>query len=147
MSPGMNTMLDPRDSRPPLFDVLNIVTEVRSQADPVELPKVLIQYDVSLPLERQMEVVRRRLDDARRYWLRKTGNKQKTLHTPTDKFPLYLRLLDFKELGASDSEIGQALFPHHSGERLRNRIRDTLAAAHRWQKDYLLLALHRPAAS
>jgi hypothetical protein len=131
-----NVTLDPRLARPPQFDGSHI-TEVGKQADPVQAPKVLLEFDLSLPLEVQ-------LDNARR-WLTRRARRAGTMRRVTfqvEKFPAYLRLLDFEELGTPDKEIGEHLFPNQSGDKLRDTIRKALTAAQRWQDDYRAIALH-----
>jgi hypothetical protein len=71
-----------------------------------------------------------------------------------EKFPLYLRVLDFKDAGTPEKEICKCLFPkflkglheqggHDDTIRMHEKISQTLDAAHRWQRDYLTIA-HRP---
>jgi hypothetical protein len=135
---------DPRDSRPPLFEGVEIVYEVEVQPDPVKPPKILIEYDYSLPLEPQIEVARLLLMKRAREWGSVEPRRAKI---QTDKFPRYLRLLDFEEAGTRDEEIGRYLFPRKSGDDLRDTIRKNLTAARRWRSDYLIIALHPLAAS
>src|SRR5262249_31900961 len=125
---GTNIPPDPRDSRPPLFEGAEIVYEVEVQPDPVKPPKILIEYDYSLPLEPQVEVARLRLMERAKEW----GSVEPRVRIQIDKFPRYLRLLDFEAAAASDKEIGSHLFPSAEGERLRNLIRDNLEQAQRW---------------
>jgi hypothetical protein len=145
--PGMNTALDPRDSRPPLFDAL-IATEVSWQADRVELPKVLIEFDVSLLDDPQLEAASQLLKHRRRYWLRKTGQPptRKPTRLHTGLFGRYLRMLDFNAIRMPPEQlerlIGRSLFPDDSGEKLRDLIRTNFTAARQRQDDYLLVAMH-----
>jgi hypothetical protein len=135
-----NITLDPRLERPPEFDG-SVIPEVLF-TDWVDPPKVLLEFDVQLPLELQLENARRLL--TRR---RDRLNEPANYRLPIDKFPRYLRLLDFDAENARDREIGVHLFPYYSGEKLRDAIRKTLTAASRWQDNYLIIALHPSDAS
>lgn len=129
-----NTTLDPRLDRPPLFDGL-FVNEVTVHADWVKPPKVLLEFDLRWPVDLQLEYVRKLLT-GRVNRIEKPARRKLRI----DKFPLYLRLLDFQD--APDKEIGKYLFPNLSGETLRDAIRKTFDAASRWRDDYLIIALH-----
>jgi hypothetical protein len=144
---GTNIPPDPRDSRLPLFEGAEIVCVVEVQPDPVKPPKILIEFDCSLPVEPQISVARQHLIQhlIERTW--ELGLVKRPIKMQVDKFPRYLRLLDFEAAGTTDKEIGKHLFPSAEGERLRNLIRDNLEQAQRWQRDYLLIALHSPATS
>jgi hypothetical protein len=103
----------------------------------------LIQFDLILPVELQ-------LANAQRLLLRKAraySYSVRSVKLQIDKFPRYCRLLDFEEATTPDKEIGETLFPNRTGEQLRDAIRTNLAAARRWQDNYLTIALHVPAAS
>ena len=130
---SQNSTLDPCLDERPLFEGLEVITEVEVEGDaPVNLPKVLLEFDVALPVEPQLAAAKRLL-------LQRT-KKLPRPQLQIAKFPTYLRLLDFDELGATQKEIGQTLFPYVSGERLRTLIRDTLTAARNRQNDYLIIA-------
>jgi Proteobacterial transcriptional regulator-like domain len=129
--------LDPRLKQPPIFDGLS-TTVVHIHAPAVELPQVLIAFDVTLPIEPQLESARREL-------LRQAERQHLSPRMQIDKFPRYLRLLDFKEARTSNKEIGDYLFPNSVlGEPLRKSIRQNLKAAQHWQANYLSIALHSP---
>jgi hypothetical protein len=134
-----NGTLDPRLDRPPSFDGIS-VAEVQRHTGDVKLPEVLVAFDVSLPIDVQ-------LDAARRVLLLRSKQPRRRIKLRIDKFPLYLRLLDFQQAAAPDKEIGAHLFPNQSGEKLRDAIRKTFDASCRWQDDYLVIALHPPDAS
>jgi hypothetical protein len=139
---GANSTLDPRLAEPPLFEGAEIVVEVAVQSDPVKPPKVLIEFDATLPIEPQLDGARRLLHQrakARPVW--------RSARPQIDKLARYLRLLDFDAEVAADEEIGEYLFPNFSGDQLRDAIRTNAQQARRWQSDYLILALHLPAAS
>jgi Proteobacterial transcriptional regulator-like domain len=127
--------LDPRLRQPPAFAGQSS-TVVYVHASAVEWPRVLLSFDVTLPIGPQLEGARRLLQ------------VEKQSHAPPmqiDKFPRYLRLLDFKTVHASNKTIGQHLFPNSvAGEPLRKSIRQSLEAAQHWQTDYLSIALHSP---
>jgi hypothetical protein len=106
-------------------------------------PKVGIEFDVSLPIEAQLNAARKHLAQKAREW----PSSSQRIQPSRKKFPLYLRLLDFEAALTKDREIGTHLFPGQEGESLRHSIRDTLKAARRWQNDYLPIAFHSPAAS
>jgi hypothetical protein len=128
----LNTALDPRLDQPPVFDG-SYAVEVTIQAIPPEPPKFMVEFDPRLPAAPQLAAAEQLL-----------LHRSKKLPMPqlqVAKFSSYLRLLDFKEIGAEYNEIGQILFPYASGERLRTLIRDSLIAARNRQNDYLLIAL------
>jgi hypothetical protein len=104
---------------------------------------VNVEFDLRLPVGVQLEKARRLL---LRRQARHFPKARREVKLQVSKFQLYLRLLDFEELNTPDKEIGSYLFPSDSGERLRDAIRKTWAAANRWQADYLVIALHGPAA-
>jgi hypothetical protein len=140
-----NETLDPRENGAPLFEGVEIVHEIEVQPNPIMLPEVGILFDVSLPIEPQLDGARKLLADKAKKWL---PSPQKRVQPPIKKFPLYLRLLDFEAALTPDKKIGAALFPEaKAAETLRDSIRDTLNAAQRWQRDYLLVALHSRAIS
>jgi hypothetical protein len=130
---------DPRVDRPPLFEGADVVVEVQVQHTPVLPPKTLIEFDVTWPIELQ-------LDGARRL-LQQRAKATTTSRPQTDKLVRYLRLLDFFEEDAADREIGKYLFRSLVGEHSRDAVRTNFNQARRWQADYLILALHTPAAS
>jgi hypothetical protein len=138
-----NETLDPRESGAPLFEGVEVVYEVNIQPEPIVLPKVGIEFDVSLPIEAQLNAARKHLTQKAKEW----PSSSQRVKPSRKKFPLYLRLLDFKAAVTKDREIGAHLFIGEEGEPLRHSIRDTLKAARRWQNDYLRIALHSPAAS
>jgi hypothetical protein len=132
-----NSTLDPRLEQPPAFDGRS-TTVVYVHAPVVGLPKVLFEFDLTLPVEPQLESARREL-------LRQAGQPSLSPRMQIDKFPRYLRLLDFKEAHTSNREIGDRLFPGSAlGEPLRKSIRQNLEAAQHWQANYLSIALHPP---
>jgi hypothetical protein len=139
-----NGTLDPRSPRPPLFAGESI-TEIARQSDvrPPNHPLVNLEFDLRLPVGVQLEKARRLL---LRRQTRHFPKARREVKLQVSKFPLYLRLLDFEELLTPDKDIGNYLFSNLSGEQLRDAIRKTLTAAHRWQADYLVIALHGPAA-
>jgi hypothetical protein len=137
-----NVTLDPRLVLPPLFDG-TYIKEVTRHNDWVKPPKVLLEFDVQRPLDLQLENARKVLTRRRDWLLGKPGGRKLQI----DKFPIYLRLLDFHDTHTPDKEIGAHLFRNYSGEALRDRIRTTFKAARRWQADYLIVALHSPNAS
>ena len=130
--------LDPRLELPPAFDGLG-TTVVLVHSSAVKPPQVLIAFDVTLPIEPQLESARREL-------LRQAEKQPSLPPMQIDKFPRYLRLLDFKEARTPNREIGRCLFPSSApGESLRTSIRQNLKAARHWQTNYLSIALHSPA--
>jgi hypothetical protein len=137
----MNGLLDPHLDAPPLFDGAGLIVEIIKQSDLVKLPKVLIQFDLTLPIEPQLE-------GARQLLLYKAKIKNFPALPPVrpqiDKLSSYLRLLDFHAEGVSDKEIGSALYPHLLGdrERLHDAIRKDDKTARHHQDNYLLLVLH-----
>jgi hypothetical protein len=138
-----NGTLDPRSPRPPLFAGERIAEIVRhSDERPPNHPLVILEFDLRRPIGVQLE-------KARRFLLRRKARHfpqaKREVKLQVAKFPRYLRLLDFEDLGTPDREIGSYLFPHASGDRLRDAIRKTWEAANRWQADYLDIALHGPA--
>ena len=102
---------------------------------------MLIEFDVTLPFDRQLE--------GAHYALRLEAERREVRHSSVrlrvDKFPQYLRLLDFQEAGASDDVIGEHLFPGASGEKLRDRIRTNFDLARQWQDKHWHIALQSDA--
>jgi hypothetical protein len=133
--PGANASLDPRLEKPPGFEG-DCVAEVQGwSANPLESQ---FKIDYRLPLEPQLKAV---ANLARRRSQYLALRQPKDTAPQIDKFPRYLRMLDFHARKASHREIGQSLFPHTTDDRLSYLVRDTLKSAHRYQVDYLLLAL------
>lgn len=149
-----NITCDPRLARPPLFDGTYInevlfdgtyINEVRQHSDLVKRPKVLLEFDVELPRDLQLENAGEVLNRRREYLYGPAQDHK----LPIALFPRYLRLLDFKNAGTPDKEIGHYLFPpnNYSGENLRDKINKAFIAASRWRDNYLIIALHRPSSS
>jgi hypothetical protein len=139
-----NGTLDPRSDRPPLFagESIKEIAFLPGNVRPPNHPQVILEFDLRLAIEPQLRNARYLLQDRQaRYF----PQARRNVKLPIAKFPLYLRALDFEELGTPDKEIGKQLFPHASSDRLRDTIRKTLAAARRWQDDYLTIILHSPA--
>jgi hypothetical protein len=130
-----NSTLDPRLAQPPAFDGLS-TTVVHVHARAVGLPKVLIEFDTTLPIEPQLEGARREL--------RQVAGRHPAVRMHIEKFPRYLRLLDFGEDRTPDKEIGRYLFAGVTGTSLDDALRKNLEAAHRWQSNYLRIALCFP---
>jgi hypothetical protein len=139
-----NETLDPRETRVPLFEGAEIVYEIETEPEPLKLPQVGILYDVSLSLQPQIDATWKLLAERAREW---SSSAPRNVKPPLEKFPTYLRLLDFEAIATTDIEIGSHLFPGKSGEGLRDIINKTSKAARRWQDDYLLIALHSPTGS
>jgi hypothetical protein len=144
-TPTGNRYLDPRSNRPPFFEGL-VVHELSGyalsgQIGPVNLPRLVLEFDVRLPAKPQFADAKERFQRAAEHWGKPPRRPQVGL------LPIYLRLLDFEELRASDNEIGRYLFPDKDGNVLRDTINKNVEAARSWQADYLLIALHSPAGS
>lgn len=137
-SRAANGSLDPRRSAPPRFEGLDVV-EVLYLEGRIKPPHVVLQFDITLPIEPQLKSARAVLQYFTKDKPTKRGRNAPKL--PIEKFPRYLRLLDFDDIRASDKEIGQALFPNHSGAALHDQISKNFKAARRWQQDYLVIAL------
>jgi hypothetical protein len=137
-----NETLDPHSNVPPAFDRMAAV-EIIVRSRPTQLPKVGIEFDVTLPIRAQLVAARQLLQRrADRYRTTNDVPAWPSKRPRVEKLTPYLRLLDFEEAGASDQEIGAALNPNKSGESLRDVIRKQLDAAHKCQEQYLLLAWH-----
>ena len=137
-SSAMNGLLDPHLDAPPVFEGAWAV-EIMRQVDLVKLPKVLIQFDLTLPIEPQLEAARRQLllrAKIKDFPVWPTKKPRKLL------LITFLRLLDFHEEGASEKEIAGALYPNLSGEQLHDTIRKHFESARKYQDDYLKLGLH-----
>jgi hypothetical protein len=126
-----NIALNPRVSDPPPFKGVDMVVMV-DRVDRVRPPKVLIEFDEALPIGPQISMARRELD--------RRAKRVKPIRSQVEKFPRYLRMLDFQDIGALDAVIGRHLFPDQGGEKLRNSLRDTFEAAHRWSDEYRRIA-------
>jgi hypothetical protein len=125
-----NGLLDPRVSRPPIFKINRVVMIHR--IDRVRPPKVLIEFDVELPIQPQMLAAQQELD--------RRAKRVEPIRMQVEKFPRYLQYLDFHDTGALDAIIGRHLFPGQNGEKLRNSLRNTFEAALRWSDDYRRIA-------
>jgi hypothetical protein len=125
-----NGLLDPRVSRPPFFKINQVVMVDRVTM--VRPPKVLIEFDEELPIAPQMLAAQQELD--------RRAKRMKPMRLQVEKFPRYLRMLDFQDTGALDAVIGPHLFPGQNGEKLRNSLSDTFNAAVRWSEDYRKIA-------
>jgi hypothetical protein len=126
-----NGLLDPRVCRAPIFKS-EVVTTIIKHDGMIRWPKVLIEFDVTLPIESQVSSARREL--------KLQAKSQKHIKAHVAKFPNYLRMLDFQEIRVQDKEIGYHLFPGVAGRELSVKLRDTFAAAQHWQDDYRRLA-------
>jgi hypothetical protein len=138
-----NRTLDPRIVRPPWF-VGRGVTTVGTYGCVMPDFMRLVVIDLRLPLEPQWEDAKVAL----RLAAAGDGVTQASAVRPQDdKFPTYLRLLDFRESGSPNREIHEHLFPKlrdKSDEVLHVSINQSLKQAHRWQHNYWRLALHSP---
>jgi hypothetical protein len=139
----VNSTLDPCNGQPPVFEGAEVVYEIEIQSDLLRLPKIGIEYDVSLPLGPQIDATWALLAQKAEGW----SPPSKGVRPQTASLQRDLRLLDFAEIGAPDNEIGHHLFPNKSGEALRDIINKAAKAARRWQDNYLRIALHSPTAS
>jgi hypothetical protein len=137
-STAANGLVDPRLDAPPLFDGAEVVIEIEMQTALVKLPKVLIQFDLTLPIEPQLEGARWLL---RRKARKSGGAPWPNVKPRSGQLSLYLRLLDFHEEGAPEEEIGSTLYPNLSGEQLHDTVRKNFDAALKCQDNYLHLAL------
>jgi hypothetical protein len=142
-----NGALDPRLGRAPIFAMDQAVETIEGWGS-ISLIRTVgfdpqsefsVRLDPKLPIEPQLAAVRRLL----------TSRAAKARHSPARKikpslemFPTYLRLLDFEDEKASNSEIGKYLFKDRLGRKLHDSIRKGLEAARNWQSQYLLIAGH-----
>jgi hypothetical protein len=142
-----NGALDPRLGCAPIF-AMDVAVETIEGWGSISLMRTIrfdpqsefsVRLDPKLPIEPQLAAVRRLL----------TSRAAKARHSPArkikpplEKFPTYLRLLDFEDENASNSEIGKYLFKDCSSRRLHDGIRKGLEAARDWQSRYLLIAGH-----
>jgi hypothetical protein len=139
-----NFFLDPRSSRPPVLDH-HAVELIFRGSSMIKLPQMAFVFDVRSPLDPQLKYARQKLMDGAQKWSQ--SNDQEPPRKPNrtiQKYPTYLRLLDFKEISAVDKEIGKYLFPHKSGEELRDMISKNWKAARLCQKNYLSIAFGSP---
>jgi hypothetical protein len=134
-----NGTLDPRLNNAPGFDGVETIIEVIIQAEQINLPNVLIKFDLTLPIAPQVEAARRHLLRKAKSWPSWPSRKPRL-----EKLSLYLRLLDFHEERASEEEIDRALYLSLTGEQLRDTKRKNFDAAHNCQANYLKLAFHSP---
>jgi hypothetical protein len=135
-----NFYLDPRSGCPPIFD-RRVFELIGPHSSMIKLPQKAFVFDVRSPLDPQLAYARQKLMEAARQW--SFSNDQKLPRKPyrhIQKYPTYLRLLDFKEGRSPDKEIGSYLFPRKSGEELRDIISKNRKAAGRCQGDYLSIA-------
>ena len=108
--------------------------------------KLILSFDLSLPLKIQFD---RALAYAKfdQEMFRQRGGQVRDLRPRIEKFPHYLRVLDAKLWGHTNSEIAAQLLPHiedghDSGHIASKRIHDDLRAAQRLRDlDYRWLPL------
>jgi hypothetical protein len=131
-----NCTLDPRLGLPPWFEGIGVSVVVADSSGIVPASKVVVELDLAVPDAPQVEGVLYALAAARR------GARQPIVRMRVDKFPQYLRLLDFQEAGTSDDVIAEHLFPDASGEKLHDLIRKSFASARQWQNNHWRIALH-----
>jgi hypothetical protein len=142
----VNSTLDPCNGQPPVFEGAEVVYEIEEQHDELVLPRVGIEYDVSLPLRPQIDAARALLAQKAKEWSPLPQSKE--VKPQTAILLRDLRLLDFAaESGVSDNEIGRYLFSNKSGDALRDNINKATKSALGWQDKYLRIALRSPAAS
>ena len=131
-----NFFLDPRSSRPPVFDH-RAVESIGPRLSMINLPIMSFVFDVRSSLDPQLAYVRQKLMEGARKWSQSNDQEPPgKLHRHVDKYSRYLRLLDFKERCIRSNEIGRYLFPRKSGEELRGMISKNWISARRCQKDY-----------
>ena len=142
---GLNPLADPRLPHPPIFQHQQVI-EVLQQADGTAASgKGLVEVNWNEPIESQIANIRRLWQVKQRT---RSASNRRPVKPQFQSFCSYLRLLDFLDEPASKAEIGRYLFPNVApGEPLRSAIRTSTAAARKWQTNYLLIALHHPAAS
>jgi hypothetical protein len=135
--------LDPRRSEGPSFSTRVVKahpwgadgpTLVRTQ---LEHGEVLIRFNVSWPLNMQLENARLALE---RYAQRPRPEKRPRW----DAFPVYLRMLDAEAAGLSDAEAATILFPDatnvypdYDGKK---KVSNARQSARRLQHEYLFVA-------
>jgi hypothetical protein len=100
----------------------------------------LVRIDVSLPLRSQWAAIKQRLEQ--HYVRHVPPDRLLKRKIQFDKFPRYLRLLDFEDAAELDSVIGEHLFPDSDAETRRTLLRDSRNAAKAWQRDYNRVAAY-----
>lgn len=91
--------------------------------------EVAYVFDLSKPLEPQIINIRKQVDSTQKRWLKKTGSTLEPVRARTDKYVIYLRILDADDAGALDKEIGSVLYQNLSGDQLRDTLRKHRDAA------------------
>jgi hypothetical protein len=133
-----NPTCDPRVRCPPTFGGRAVV-KVDWHSNEIEPPYIMLKFDARLPKDLLLKGASYWIEWAKKEF--HISGLENTRLRP-DKFAQYLRLLDFRMANARDPEIGKHLFKSFSGNQLRKTIFDNLAAAERWQKDYITIAQH-----
>jgi hypothetical protein len=161
-----NFFLDPRSGRAPVFDHC-AVEFFGLNPTMFKLPQMSFVFDVRSPLDPQLENARQKLTDgaskysqSNEHELARVGRltafaavsprplglppPAHKLHKHIEKYPTYLRLLDFKEIRASNKEIGEYLFRNKFDDELRGMISKSWKAARICQRNYLSIAISSP---
>jgi hypothetical protein len=133
-----NRTLDPQLEQPPRFEGTGVIT-VQTYGRVAPDFMRLIAIDLTLPLEPQWENAKAALLLA----AADRGATQAPAGRPqVAKFPLYLRLLDFRAAGAPNKDIREHLFPEYAVDgALHALINESFKHAQRWQQDYWRIAL------
>ncbi len=142
MNPAERTALDP------LF-ADNFVSEVTDhgygpQHIEVKAGEVLISFDLNQPLAAQLQRASIVLEADQRHYLRKAGRVLLKFRERSQKWPLYLRLLDAEAAGAPTAAIASRLFqgldnsdPDYAAS---TAVRRSLKAAKRLQDKWRAIA-------
>lgn len=123
----------PEDSRPPMYaaewiPMSTIAFPVYTK--PTTWSHFTARFDLSLPIKAQIRAVETNLKEAIKSLDPEKVPKPKNLHP--DKYPIYLRLIDANNTGASQEEISEFIYGTNGAldEKTIKSIRDNTRAAH-----------------
>lgn len=110
-------------------------------AGPLDENEMLYRFDLRRPLAAQIRLAQERLEEIQSR-LRKSHNLEIVdIRRKTDKYNMYLRILDARDMGVEISHIARVLFPllsnEHPDYNANRQVRDAFDAAkklrdHNW---------------
>lgn len=128
----------------------NYVPELRSwhnnelQSVSVKPGTVFIQFDLAQPIPAQLARAAQVLSNDQRHYLQTPGRAPLKLRQRSEKWRIYLRLLDAEAVGASIAEMAKGLFPRVLDEypeyAASDSVRKLLRAAKRVRSRYRAIA-------
>jgi hypothetical protein len=106
-------------------------------------PKTAIGFDMSLPIDLQIEAVRKYLLGHQQYLIKKDVIKPFPNNVPRKEWVVYLRLLDADAAGAKPKEIAAQLYPEEEDVYPdyipQKKVRTALKQAKKWRDEWYSL--------